>query len=125
MGAMRAVYASILTLCLAAGSIALAQQKSTTVIHVVNVKWKAGATPEQIKAALDRAHELPGKFKGIVRVWTKNIKYQAQEGFNQAIVMEFQNEAALQKYHESPAQKWWYEAYDVVRETSRTHDITN
>jgi uncharacterized protein (DUF1330 family) len=58
-------------------------------------------------------------------VWTKNIKYQAQEGYKQAIVMEFESEAALKKYADSPAQKWWYEIYLPIREESHTHDITN
>jgi hypothetical protein len=40
-------------------------------------------------------------------------------------VMEFENEAALQKYADSPAQKEFYKAYLPIREESRTNDITN
>jgi hypothetical protein len=116
---MKILLAAALTL-----GIALAQSP-TTVLHIVNVKWKAEATPEQIKAAVDAAHQLPVKFPGIKRVWTKNIKYQGQEGYKQAIVMEFESEAALKKYADSPAQKWWYEIYMPIREESHTHDITN
>ena len=110
-------------LCLLA-TVALAQSPST-VLHIINVKWKADATPEQIKAAVDAAHQLPAKFPGIKRVWTKNIKYQGQEGYKQAIVMEFESEAALKKYDGSAAQKWWYEIYLPIRAESATHDITN
>ena len=110
-------------ICLAL--FAMSAMAQSTVIHVINVKWKAEATPEQIKAAIDGAHQLPSKFPGIKRVWTKNIKYQGQEGFKQAIIMEFESEAALKKYADSAAQKWWYELYMPIRDESRTHDITN
>jgi hypothetical protein len=116
---MKLLIAALLTACLAAA------QSPTTVLHVINVKWKADATPEQIKAAVDAVHQLPAKFPGIKHVWTKNLKYQAQEGYKQAIVMEFESEAALKKYDGSAAQKWWYELYMPIREESHTHDITN
>jgi uncharacterized protein (DUF1330 family) len=58
-------------------------------------------------------------------VWTKNLKYEGQEGFKQAIVMEFESQDALKKYENSVAQKWWYEVYLPVRDDSRTDDITN
>jgi uncharacterized protein (DUF1330 family) len=116
---MKLLLLAALSACLAAA------QSPTTVLHIINVKWKAEATPEQIKAAVDAVHQLPAKFPGMKRVWTKNLKYQGQEGYKQAIVMEFESEAALKKYAESPAQKWWYELYMPIREESHTHDITN
>ncbi len=102
---MRHLLAVVIGLCLAA-SAALAQSPST-VIHVINVKWKPDATPEQIKTAVEAAHQLPARFAGIKRVWTRNLKYQGQEGMKQAIVMEFESSDALRKYENSPAQKWW------------------
>jgi uncharacterized protein (DUF1330 family) len=120
---MKTLVGIFLALSITAGS-ALAQAPKT-VIHVINVKWKAEATQDQIKAAIDAVHQLPSKYPGIKRVWTKNIKYQGQEGMTQAIVMEFENEAALTKYADSPAQKWFYDIYLKVRDESRTHDITN
>ncbi|HVO99292.1 MAG TPA: Dabb family protein [Bryobacteraceae bacterium] len=119
---MKTLFAVALSLGMFAS---LAPAQSTTVLHIINVKWKADATPEQIKAAVDAVHQLPAKYPGIKRVWTKNLKYQGQEGFKQAIVMEFESEAALKKYADSPAQKWWYEIYLPIREESRTHDIGN
>lgn len=95
----------------------------TTVIHVVTVSWKAGTTPEQIKAALDGAHRLPAAYKGITRVWTKTIKAQGER--THAIVMEFASEQALKDYANSEAQKEWYKAYLPIRERSTTFDITN
>ena len=93
-----------------------------SVIHVVTVSWKAGTTPEQIKAALDGAKALPAKYKGITRVWVKTLTAQGKAN---AIVMEFADEAALKAYTDSDAQKEWYKAYLPIREASTTFDITN
>jgi uncharacterized protein (DUF1330 family) len=100
-----------------------AQVAPKSVIHVVTVSWKAGTTPEQIKAALDGVQALPAQFKGITRVWTKSIKVQG--GKANAIVMEFADEAALKTYADSEAQKEWYKTYLPIREQSTTFDITN
>lgn len=100
-------------------------QAPTTVIHIINVKWKADATPEQIKAVVDAVQQLPARYPGIKRVWTKPVRYQGQEGFKQAIVMEFESQDALKKYENSAAQKWWYDQYLPIRDDSRTDDITN
>ncbi len=111
--------AAVLTVGAATAS---AQTAPTTVIHVVTVSWKAGTTPEQIKAALDGVQALPTKYKGIARVWTKSIKAQGKAN---AIVMEFADEAALKAYTDSDAQKEWYKVYTPIREASATFDITN
>jgi hypothetical protein len=123
MRGMKPFLAALVGVCLFA-ALALAETPAT-VIHVINVKWKAEATPEQIKAVIDAVHQLPAKYPGIKRVWTKNVKYQGQEGMKQAIIMEFASEDALKKYADSPAQKWFYDIYLPVRDESRTHDITN
>ena len=100
-----------------------AQVAPKSVIHVITVSWKAGTTPEQIKAALDGVQALPAQFKGITHVWTKSMKVQG--GKANAIVMEFVNEAALEGYSGSEAQKELYKTYLPIREQSTTFDITN
>ena len=100
-----------------------AQTAPKSVIHVVTVSWKTGTTPGQIKAALDGAQALPAQYKGITRVWTRSIKVQG--GKDNAIVMEFADEAALKAYTDSPAQMEWYKTYLPIREKSTTFDITN
>src|ERR1700728_3800920 len=82
-------------------------QAPATVLHIIHVKWEGEVTPEQVKAAVDAVQQLPARFPGLKRVWTKNLKFQGQEGFKQAIVMEFESQDALKKYEGSPAQKWW------------------
>jgi len=100
-----------------------------SVIHVVTVKFKDSATPEQIQAALDGVKALPAAYPGITRVWVKSIKVQNAPGTEKkrthAFVMEFADEAAFKAYTDSPAQKEWYKVYVPVREQSTTHDITN
>lgn len=113
------IAATFLTL----GVATAAETAPKSVIHVVTVKWKADATKEQIKAALDGAQALPAAYKGIIRVWTDSFKVQGQ--WSQVIVMEFADKAALEKYSGSDAQKEWYKAYMPIRELSNTHDITN
>ena len=108
------------------GAATVSAQSTTapkSVIHVVTVAWKAGTTPEQIKAALDGAQALPAQYKGITHVWTRSIKVQG--GKANAIVMEFVDEAALKAYTDSPAQKEWYKVYLPIRQESTTFDITN
>jgi len=85
--------------CCVLSVMALAQSPST-VIHIINVKWKAEASPAKIKAAIDAVHQLPSKYPGIKRVWTENLKYQGQEGATQAIVMESESLDALKRYED-------------------------
>lgn len=94
-----------------------------SVIHVVSVKWKADAKPEQIKAALDGVQALPAAYPGITRVWTNTIKKQGD--WSAVFVMEFKDEQALKAYADSAAQKKWYEVYVPIRERSNSHDVTN
>ncbi|MDI1248681.1 MAG: Dabb family protein [Lacunisphaera sp.] len=126
----------LLTLLLTASLLPLGAITATaadtapkSVIHVVTVKFKDTATPEQIQAALDGVKALPAAYPGITRVWVKSIKVQNAPGTEKkrthAFVMEFADEAAFKAYTDSPAQKEWYKVYVPVREQSTTHDITN
>ncbi len=94
-----------------------------SVIHVVTVSWKADASDDQIKAALDGVKKIAKDYDGVTRVWIKTIK--AQGNRSHAFVMEFKDEQALKDYAGSDAQKEWYKVYIPVREASTTFDITN
>ena len=122
---MKKIFCSLFVAALlATGCNATAAETAPkSVIHVVTVAWKAGTTPEQIKAALDGVQALPAKFKGLVRVWTRSIKVQG--GKANAFVMEFADEATFKAYTDSDAQKEWYKIYLPIREESTTFDITN
>lgn len=119
--------ASLLTLGAVTATAADTAPKS--VIHVVTVKFKDSATPEQIQAVLDGVKALPAAYPGLTRVWVKSIKVQNAPGTEKnrthAFVMEFADEAAFKAYTDSPAQLEWYKVYVPVRDQSTTHDITN
>jgi len=117
------LFAAASVLSFTAASASAADTAPKSVIHVVTVKWKADATKEQIKAALDGAQALPAAYPGITHVWTNAIKVQGD--WSQVIVMEFTDVEALKKYTDSDAQKAWYKVYLPVRERSNTHDVTN
>ena len=108
---------------------AAADSAPNSVIHVVTLKWKDDAKPEQIQAALDGVKALPAAFPGITRVWVRSIKVQNGTGLEKkrthAFVMEFADEAALKAYADSPAQKEWYKTYVPIRDESSSFDITN
>ena len=119
---------NILAICVivaVAGAALLfaAPSKPKTVIHVIQVQWKSGATPAQIDKAIQAVEHM--NYPGLKNVWTRPIKMQLPEGYKTIFVMEFASEQALKDYADSPAQKAWYELYMPVREESRTSDITN
>jgi hypothetical protein len=95
-----------------------------SVVHVINVRFKADAS----KAAIDDAIAAIGKmnYAGLKNVWLKPIKVQGGDSkFTHCLVMEFESEEALNKYSGSEAQKEWYKKWLAVRDLSNTHDVTN
>lgn len=99
-----------------------------SVVHVVTVKWKKEATPDQRQQAIDGVRVMAGKIPGIRNIWIKTLKVQgpsADMPFDAAFVMEFADEAALKAYADHPAHRQWESIYIPIRESSRTHDITN
>lgn len=108
------------------GQSKFGQPKS--IVHVVTLKWKAGSTPEQRQQALDGVKTMAAEIPGIKNVWLKTLKVQgpsAEMPFDAAFVMEFADEAAFKAYAAHPSHKKWEDIYLPVRESSRTHDITN
>jgi hypothetical protein len=120
-------------LALVVPSAVKAAETPSSVIHVVTLAWKDGATETEIKGVLDGLKAAAAKFPGITRLWLKPIKVQggpmgecaAPKPIQHIIVMEFADEAALKKYAGSEAQKEWYKTYIPMRGESRTHDISN
>lgn len=122
---MKRLFLVILAAVITATAMFAADAAPKTVIHVITVKWKTGVTPAQIDKVLEVVATMPSQYPGITRVWTKPIKKQIPEGYNNVIVMEFASQDALKQYVDSPVQKKFYEVYMPIREESRTSDITN
>lgn len=110
----------------AVGQNKFGQPKS--VVHVVTVKWKAEATAEQRKKAIDGVAAMGGKIKGIKNVWLKTLRVQSpsqDKPFDAAFAIEFESEAAAKAYADDPAHKEWEGIYTPIREESRSHQVTN
>jgi hypothetical protein len=94
-----------------------------TLMHVVAVKWKPDSTAEQRQKAIDGVKVMAAELPGVNNIWIKHLKVQ---GADAAFVIEFKDEAAHKAYASHPARaKWFNEVYNVIREESYNHVITN
>lgn len=98
--------------------------KPKSVVHVVTVRWKADSTEAQRDAALKGVEKMASELPGIKNIWLKTIKVQG-DNYNNAFVMEFQDEAAFKAYADAPAHQEWNKIYTAIRDQSTTHDISN
>ncbi len=98
--------------------------KPKSVVHVVTVRWKADSTADQREAALKGVEKMAAEIPGIKNVWLKTVKVQG-ENYNNAFVMEFQDEAAFKAYADAAAHQEWNKGYMAIRDQSTTHDISN
>ncbi len=118
-----------LTLLAAAMALSIsAVEMPKSVIHVINVKFKADASKATVDEAIASIGEMANKFPkaGITRVWLKPILVQGgPANFTHVLAMEFKDEAALKAYKDSEAQKWWYTKWLPIREQSATSDVSN
>ena len=99
-----------------------------TFIHVVALKWKADSTPQQRQQAIDAVRTMAGKIPGINNIWLKTEKVQglsAEVPFDAAFVIEFKDAASLKAYATHPAHDEWMKIYDLARDQSRNHVVTN
>lgn len=125
----RIVHATLVTAVLAAsvGSWTLAQNKfgtPATVIHVSLIQWKAGVSDADKKKALDGVREMAAKIPGIRNVWTKARRIQP-EGYHDAFVIEFENQAAADRYAKDPVHDAWTKAFLEIREATISPQIVN
>jgi hypothetical protein len=95
-----------------------------TIIHVSVIQWKEGISAAQKKQALDGVKEMAAKIPGIRNVWTKALRVQP-EGYHDAFVIEFENQAAVDRYAKDPVHDAWTEAFLKIREASISPQITN
>jgi hypothetical protein len=136
---IQAVAAASLLVALgaAAGFAANRFGKPKSVIHVVTLYYKDGTTEEQKKSVLDAIEKMASEVPGIKNVWLKSTKVQGvfsekqpdgtfkPRPFTDAFVIEFEDQAAFDKYTNHPAHKAFEEVYIPLRGHSGTHDITN
>lgn len=121
----------------AAGLAANRYAKPKSVIHVVTLYYKDGTTEEQKKSVLDAIEKMASEVPGIKNVWLKSTKVQGAYSekqpdgsfkprpFTDAFVIEFEDQAAFDKYANHPAHKAFEAIYIPLRGRSSTDDITN
>ena len=129
--------ASLLVALGAAGFAANRFGKPKSVLHVVTLYYKDGTTEEQKKSVLDAIEKMASAVPGIKNVWLKSTKVQGvfsekqpdgsfkPRPYTDAFVIEFEDQAAFDKYTNHPAHKAFEELYIPLRGHSGTHDITN
>jgi len=95
-----------------------------TIIHVSLIQWKEGVSAGAKKQALDGVKDMAAKIPGIRNVWTKALRVQP-DGYHDAFVIEFENQAAADRYAKDPVHDKWSEAFLKIREASISPQITN
>ena len=110
-----------------AAGVAVGQNKygtPKTIVHLVAIKWKAEAADADKQKAIEGVKTMAGQIQGIRNVWTKTIRVQPQ-GYNATFAIEFEDQAAADRYADHPAHKEWEKHYLSIREESRSHQATN
>ena len=125
----RIMYAAVFTAMLTAGAggWVLAQNSfgtPKTILHVSLIQWKAGVSEADKQKALDGVKDMAGKIPGIRNVWIKATRVQP-EGYHAAFAIEFENQAAADRYAKDPVHDAWSKAFLAVREASISPQITN
>ena len=95
-----------------------------TIIHVSLIQWKEGVSAADKKQVLDGVKAMAAKIPGMKNVWTKALRVQP-EGYHDAFVIEFENQADADRYAKDPAHDAWAEALNKIREGSISPQITN
>ncbi len=95
-----------------------------TIIHVSVIQWKEGVSAADKKQVLDGVKEMAAKIPGMKNVWTKALRVQPQ-GYTDAFAIEFENQAAADRYAKDPVHEAWTEALAKIREASLSPQITN
>jgi hypothetical protein len=95
-----------------------------SIIHVSVIQWKEGVSAADKKRALDGVKDMAAKIPGMKNVWTKALRVQP-EGYHDAFVIEFENQAAADRYAKDPVHDAWTEAFAKIREASISPQITN
>lgn len=115
-------------LALGAGGGWLAAQQSfgtpKTIIHVSIIQWKTGVSAADKQAVLDGVKDMAAKIPGMKNVWIKALRVQP-DGYHDAFVIEFEDQAAADRYAKHPVHDTWTEALAKVREASISPQITN
>lgn len=113
-------------LCLGMGAIAASKvlSRPKTVIQVVTIRWTSSASPELRRAALEGVEKLASEVPGVVGIWMRPLRVQPRD-FMSAYALEFEDQAAAERYARHPAHDAWNKAFLYLVDESRTQQVTN
>ena len=124
---MRFLMAALTLAGVFAAGVVVGQNKygtPKTIIHLAAIKWKADASDADKQKAIEGVKTMAGQIHGIKNVWIKTLRVQPQ-GYNAAFAIEFEDQAAADRYRDHSAHKEWEKHYLAIREESRSHQATN
>jgi hypothetical protein len=124
---MRVAVVATLILTSSASTWLVAQNKfgaPKSIIHVSIIQWKQGVSDADKKRVLDGVKDMAAKISGMKNVWTKAIRVQP-EGYHDAFVIEFEDQAAADRYAKDPVHDKWTEELLKIREASISPQVTN
>jgi len=116
--------AALVILGVSAVTGARTYQKPKTVIQVVTIRWTADAAPEQRRAALEGVDKLAADFPGVRNVWLRPLRLQPRD-FMSAYAIEFDDQAAAERFAKLPAHEAWNKSFLALIEESRTQQLSN
>lgn len=101
-----------------------AYQKPKSIIHLVTIKWTEDSTPEQRKSVIDGVEKMAAEIPGIKNIWLKPIRVQPRD-YNAVFAIEFEDQAAADRYAKHPAHDAWNKIYLPIHGESRSQQVTN
>lgn len=118
-----------IAVCVCAGWVAggagsRAVQKPRTVLQVVTIRWSASASPELRRAALDSIEKMAAETPGVQGIWMRPLRVQPRD-FMGAYALEFEDQAAAERFARSPAHESWNKSFLALVDESRTQILTN
>src|SRR5579863_2858518 len=106
----------------AAGQNQFGQPK--TVLQVSLIKFNPGVSDADGQKVIDGVRKMAAQIPGIKNIWLKAARMEPRD-FDAAIVIEFVNRAAADRYAESPIHESWSRQLQQIRLTSISPQITN
>jgi Stress responsive A/B Barrel Domain len=95
-----------------------------TVLHVVIIRWKPGATAAQKQAVIDGVRQMATQIPGIRNIWLKPVRVASLQ-WNAAFAIEFASRAAADRYANDPAHAAWARLEEIARLDSLNVQISN
>lgn len=95
-----------------------------TVLAVSIIKFRDGVSDAEGERVISGIKQVAAKIPGIKNIWIKPARMEPRD-FDAAIVIEFVDRAAADRYAESPVHDAWSRELQKIRLTSISPQITN